>query len=77
MNRKYNMALLQLLADSYCPNDVLISDQTPMCDCYSGEDCLYCWEESLDRLERKQSFKDLINEVNIIRNSVREVLRED
>ena len=60
-NLKYSDGLIELLAESYCPNDIGIKDCSGQgkgdCDCYyDGEDnteCKRCWEMSLDRLERK------------------------
>ena len=52
---KYSDRLIEMLAESYCPNDIGIEDCSKEYPCHPHceSNCEKCWTASLNKLERK------------------------
>jgi len=50
----YSPKLIEMLAESWCPNDINIKDCSKEFDCRDGKEstCEKCWIASLDKLEK-------------------------
>lgn len=70
MTIHFNEKLINILSESFCPNDLLINDFTNPneCNMSTKEKCKECWIEALERLERPKRFLEYIEEANKLKN---------